>query len=91
MNKKFITALIASSLAVSCIGVGVGAFAGSNQESIKAYLNLGIKFTVDGKGWSPTDSTGTKSYPITYNATPDSSIGFSRKNPAPLQVAVNSS
>lgn len=67
MKKKVISALLATSLIV--VSASAGAFAASNLESIKAYLNLGVKFTVGGKNWTPTDSNGKKIYPITYNNT----------------------
>ena len=49
--------------------LSTGAFAASNLTEIKAYLNKGIKFRLDGKPWRPLDDNGKEVLPITYNGT----------------------
>ncbi|MCJ8011596.1 copper amine oxidase N-terminal domain-containing protein [Paenibacillus sp. KQZ6P-2] len=49
--------------------LATGAFAASNLTEIKAYLNAGVKFRLDGKSWRPLDDKGKEVLPITYNGT----------------------
>lgn len=49
--------------------LSTGAFAASNLTEIKAYLNAGINFRLDGKAWHPLDGNGKEVLPITYNGT----------------------
>jgi len=65
LKKKLITSVIIS--AVVLVSATAGAFAASNLQAIKANLNLGIKFKVDGKDWTPKDQKGNTQYAITYN------------------------
>ncbi|TCZ75080.1 hypothetical protein E0485_19015 [Paenibacillus albiflavus] len=51
------------------LSLSAGAFAASNLTEIKAYLNSGIKFRLDGKPWSPLDDKGKEVLPISYNDT----------------------
>jgi hypothetical protein len=63
MKKIVISALFISTLA---LGVGVGGYAAANIEQIQAFLNHEIKFTLNGKSWSPTDPDGKVISPIIY-------------------------
>ena len=65
MKKKLLTSIIISAIVV--VSASAGAFAASNLQAIKANLNLGIKFKVDGKDWTPKDQKGNTQYAITYN------------------------
>lgn len=53
MKKIVISALFISTLG---LGVGVGGYAAANIEQIQAFLNHEIKFTLNGKSWSPKRS-----------------------------------
>lgn len=48
------------------VSAGFGAFAATNLEEIKANLNKGIGFVVNGKEWIPKDQKGNVQYAITY-------------------------
>jgi len=65
-RKLLITAGISCLVAASFT---VGAFAGSNFQEIKAYLEHGVKFEISGKEYVPQDSTGKDTSPIIYNGT----------------------
>lgn len=65
MKKKLMLSFLAGSLIV--VSASAGAFAASNLQSIKAYLNLGVKLKVNGEPWTAKDSSGKTLYPITYN------------------------
>lgn len=65
MKKKLIIAMIISVIAAGAISVG--AFAAGTLTEVKAYLNQGIKITLDGSAWTPKDTEGNKLSPITYN------------------------
>lgn len=64
MKNKVTVALIASAM-LGCLGTGV--YAGSNLQEIKAYLNPGIKFKVDGQPVQLTNSSGAVITPIIYD------------------------
>lgn len=64
MKNKVTVALIASAM-LGCLGTGV--YAGSNLQEIKAYLNPGIKFKVDGQPVQLTNSSGAVITPIVYD------------------------
>lgn len=65
MKKKLIfTTALASVIGVS---FAAGAFAGSNLQTIEAYLNYGLNLKLNGKAWIAKDSEGTVLTPITYN------------------------
>lgn len=64
MKKSVFVSTIA---AASLIFGSVGVFASSGLEKIQAYLNHDIKFTVDGKSWTPKDSDGNQLTPIIYD------------------------
>ncbi|KRE92718.1 hypothetical protein ASG89_32890 [Paenibacillus sp. Soil766] len=64
MKKIVISALFLSTLG---LGVGVGGYAAANIEQIQAFLNHEIKFTLNGKSWSPTDPDGKALSPIIYD------------------------
>ncbi|MCC3375238.1 stalk domain-containing protein [Cohnella sp. REN36] len=49
--------------------LSTGAFAASNLTEIKAYLNSGIKYRLDGKAWRPLDDNGKEVQAISYNGT----------------------
>ncbi|WP_123043040.1 stalk domain-containing protein [Cohnella candidum] len=66
MRKRTVALLLA---ATSLFSLSTGAFAASNLTQIKAYLNGGIKFRLDGKPWRPLDDKGKEVLPITYNGT----------------------
>ncbi|THF78062.1 stalk domain-containing protein [Cohnella fermenti] len=50
-------------------GMGAGVYAGSNLQEIKAYLNSGLKFKVDGTPVQLQNASGAAVVPITYNNT----------------------
>jgi hypothetical protein len=66
LKKKLMFSLIAGALVV--VSSTAGAFAASNMQEIKAHLNLGLKFKVDGAEWIP-NANSKNVYPITYNGT----------------------
>lgn len=66
MKKSVIAAALLSGV---MFGGAVGAYAASNLEEIRAYLNRGISFEIKGNAWIPTDSSGTPAPPITYDGT----------------------
>lgn len=49
--------------------LGTGVYAGSNLQEIRAYLNSGIKFKVDGQPVQLKNSSGAVITPISYNDT----------------------
>lgn len=49
--------------------MGAGAYAASNLQSIKAYLNSGLSFKVNGTPFQLRDGNGGTLAPITYNNT----------------------
>ncbi|CAH1220725.1 stalk domain-containing protein [Paenibacillus sp. JJ-223] len=67
MNKN----IKKSAAAVMVLGMtltgAAGVFAGTQLEKISAYLNHGISFNVNGSAYTPTDGSGNKLAPITYN------------------------
>ncbi|XOK61127.1 hypothetical protein ACJ7K1_32375 [Paenibacillus elgii] len=65
MKKTLLSAIV---LGMTLSGAA-GVYAGSKLEEIKAYLNHGITFTVNGADQSLTDSDGKKLVPITYQDT----------------------
>lgn len=67
LKRKLAVTLIACALMVT--SAGAGAFAATNLQAIKANLNLGLKFKVNGKNWTPKDQNGQQIYPITYKGT----------------------
>ncbi len=64
MHKKLAVSLISVAM-LGCLGTGV--YAGSNLKEIKAYLNTGMKFKVDGQPVQLTNSSGAVITPITYD------------------------
>jgi hypothetical protein len=67
MRRKVIMSTFLSFIVVA--SMSVGAFAASNLTVIKAYLNTGIKVSVDGAAWTPKDASGKVTSPITYKGT----------------------
>ncbi|MUG70964.1 MULTISPECIES: copper amine oxidase N-terminal domain-containing protein [Paenibacillus] len=67
MKKKLLLTTGLSALVAT--SVYVGAFAASNLQEIQAYLNMGIKFKLNGKAWQAQDEAGNVINPITYNGT----------------------
>ncbi len=65
-SKKFITAAMVAGMALSA---SVGAYAASNIETIKAQLNHGLGFVVNGQAYTPKDAAGKSLDPIVYNNT----------------------
>ena len=68
MNLKKKTVAFGLTLAV-CAGMGVGALAASNSETITALLNRDLKITYNGVEQHFTDATGSAVYPISYKDT----------------------
>lgn len=66
MKKKTIAALTAFAVLG---GMGTGVYAGANLQEIKAYLNPGIKFKVDGQPVQIKNNSGAVVAPISYNNT----------------------
>ena len=66
MKKKITAALTAFAVLG---GMGTGVYAGANLQEIKAYLNPGIKFKVDGQPVQLKNSSGAVVAPISYNNT----------------------
>lgn len=66
MKKKAAIALMSLTM-LGCLGTGV--YAGSNLKEIKAYLNSGIKFKVDGQPVQLKNSSGAVITPISYDST----------------------
>jgi|GEM_PF-468802 len=66
MKKKSVILLL---IITAMLSLSTGAFATSNLTEIKAYLNSGIKFRLDGKPWRPLDDKGKEVLPITYKGT----------------------
>ena len=58
--------LAAAVVALSTV-FATGAYAGSQLEEIRAYLNNGLKLKIDGAAWEPKLSDGTPIRPITYD------------------------
>lgn len=65
--KKKVAITLTSLAMLGCLGTGV--YAGSNLQEIKAYLNPGIKFKVDGQPVQLKNSSGAVITPISYNNT----------------------
>jgi len=66
LKKKLAAAAVALSLFAA---TSAGVYAGANMTQIKAYLNAGLKFKVDGKPVQLRDGSGNTLVPITYNNT----------------------
>ncbi|QTH45150.1 hypothetical protein J4772_12510 [Cohnella sp. LGH] len=66
MKKKLLAGVIGLSMLAS---MGAGAYAASNLQEIKAYLNSGLKFKVDGVPVQLRDGNGSTVLPITYKGT----------------------
>ena len=66
MKKSRVILLL---VVTAMFSLSTGAFAASNLTEIKAYLNAGIQFRLDGKPWRPLDDNGKEVLPITYNGT----------------------
>lgn len=65
-TKKWIATAMVAGMALSA---SVGAYAASNIQTIKAQLNHGLGFVVNGQAYQPTDAAGKKLDPIVYNNT----------------------
>ncbi len=65
-TKKWIAAAMVAGMALSA---SAGAYAASNIQTIKAQLNHGLGFVVNGQAYQPTDAAGKKLDPIVYNNT----------------------
>lgn len=63
MNKKAMAGLLAAAMLFGAAG---GAYAGTSLKEIKAYLNYGIQFKVNGVAWQPKDTKGQNMQAITY-------------------------
>ncbi|MDG0809308.1 hypothetical protein OMP40_07880 [Cohnella rhizosphaerae] len=66
LKKKLTAAVIGLSMVAS---MGAGAYAASNLTPIKAFLNWGLSFKVNGKPFQLRDGNGGTLSPITYNNT----------------------
>ncbi|MEK0315507.1 hypothetical protein [Cohnella sp. 56] len=66
MKKKLTAAVIGLSMVAS---MGAGAYAASNLTPIKAYLNSGLSFKVNGTPFQLQNGNGGTLAPITYNNT----------------------
>ncbi len=67
MKKKLLLSL--GLIVVIVASITIGAYAASNLQEIKAYLNKDLKIQLDGDVFAVTDSSGKATYPITYNGT----------------------
>ena len=56
-------------IAVCSLVFGATGFAAGSVENIQAYLDHGIKFTINSKTWIPKDNNGTVLDPIFFNDT----------------------
>lgn len=65
--KKKMTAVLTAVAVFG--GMGTGVYAGANLQEIKAYLNPGIKFKVDGQPVQLKNSSGAVIAPISYKDT----------------------
>lgn len=65
--KKKLTAVLTAFAVLG--GMGAGVVAGANLQEIKAFLNPGIKFKVDGQPVQLKNSSGAVIAPISYNNT----------------------
>ncbi|TBL80212.1 DUF4352 domain-containing protein [Paenibacillus thalictri] len=63
--KKIIAVGLITSVAV--VSMSIGAFAATNLEEIRAYVNKGLNISLNGKLWTAIDEEGKILYPITYN------------------------
>ncbi|MBD2848258.1 hypothetical protein IDH44_23940 [Paenibacillus sp. IB182496] len=66
MKKKVLVGVMSASL---LLNVGIGAFAATNLQEIKAYLNPDLKIKYDGVPVQLKDGNGSVVAPITYNNT----------------------
>lgn len=66
MKKRTAAIFLALTLV---LGLGVGAFAASNNETISALLNRELKVVYNGVEQNFTDAYGNAVYPISYNST----------------------
>ncbi|MCQ4088271.1 copper amine oxidase N-terminal domain-containing protein [Saccharibacillus sp. JS10] len=65
-SKKWFAATMVAGMALSA---SVGAYAASNVETIKAQLNHGLGFVVNGQAYTPKDAAGKSLDPIVYKNT----------------------
>lgn len=56
-------------IATCSLVFGATGFAAGNVESIQAYLNHGIKFTINSNSWTPKDNNGVVLAPVILNGT----------------------
>lgn len=68
MNVKKRTAVLFLGLTL-VLGLGVGALATANSETISALLNRDLKVIYNGQEQQMTDAAGTRVYPISYSNT----------------------
>ncbi|MFE8696433.1 stalk domain-containing protein [Cytobacillus sp. FJAT-53684] len=66
MKRKIVSLVIGFTL---LFGFTLGVGAAPVLEKISAHLNWTIKFSLDGKNWTPKDDKGNKLAPITYKNT----------------------
>jgi hypothetical protein len=64
MKRKWIAA---GAAAIFLVSSSAGVYAGSQLQEIKAYLDSGMKFKMDGKPFQPLNDKGAVMAPITYN------------------------
>ena len=67
MKKKLFISFCLVAIVTSLLSIG--AYAGSNLELVKVYLNKSIRISLNNELWTPSDSSGKSTYPITYNGT----------------------
>lgn len=67
MKRRLLFAVITVLMLATSITAGV--LASNGLERITAHLNSGIKIILNGQAWTPTDSHGVATAPITYNDT----------------------
>ncbi|MHA6481518.1 stalk domain-containing protein [Paenibacillus sp. strain BS8-2] len=67
MKKKLLISLTVGALMLT--SAAAGAYSATNLQAIKADLNMGLLFKVDGEAWVPKDASGKNVYPISYNGT----------------------
>lgn len=66
MNKKVKKAVAAMMVTGMALSGAAGVYAGAKLQTISAYLNNGLAFTVNGTTYVPKDGNGQTLAPITY-------------------------
>ncbi len=64
MKKKW---MLTGAAAIFLVSSSAGVYAGAQLKEIKAYLDSGMKFQMDGKPFQPVNDKGAVMAPISYN------------------------